>query len=134
LGVPLAIAHIKDIRGHDPDGVVAALREVLKYATKGQKGSRHQVRHSAAVELAFRDVHRVSIGGALRRVKVKPSDGKTEDVQPEDLHDAHVAACEACGTVGQWRWVGIVSAEVVTRSGGFGLVLGPGPPVLPGGP
>ncbi len=134
LGESLAIVNIQNVKENGSEGVAATLREVLKYATKGEKGVRDQACHAAAVELAFRHVHRVSIGGALRGVKDGTSDLGTEDVRSEDLYDTHAAACEACGTVGEWLRVGFVSREAVARNGGFGLVRGPMTPVLAGGP
>ncbi len=103
-------------------GVTDAIREVLKYATKGEKDRRTQAAHAAAVELALRNVHRTSIGGALRTIRVTEKDGATEDVRNEDLHDHHTLACETCGTQGEWRWVSVVSAIVVEELGGFGAV------------
>jgi hypothetical protein len=115
-----AMIHVTSIG--TPGGVAAAVREVLKYATKGQKDDRAQARHAAAVELAFRNVHRVSIGGVLRTIKVTAKDGSTEEVRNEDLHDDHALACESCGVVGEWEWAGIVPATVVDELGGFGLL------------
>ena len=103
-------------------GVTDAIREVLKYATKGEKDRRTQAAHAAAVELALRNVHRTSIGGALRTIRVTEKDGATEDVRNEDLHDHHTLACETCGTQGEWRWVSVVSAIVVEELGGFGAL------------
>ena len=119
LGEERAIVHVTAVSA--ARGVASALREVLKYATKGETG-RDSARHAAAVELAFRDVHRVAIGGALRKIKVEDSDGATDDVRPEDLHDDHTLACEACGVVGQWRWVGVLRSDLVNALGGFGFV------------
>ena len=109
----LAIVDIRAVRG-----VRRALREVLKYATKGEKGPREQARHAAAVELAFRNVRRVEYGGALRGVRTPESSGGDDDGQPEDLHNYRVAACAVCGSVGDWRWAWTVDAATVQRNGG----------------
>lgn len=123
-----AMVDVRMISGaHD---VAAALREVLKYATKGEKGLRTQPQRAAAVELAFRNVHRLGLGGALRKVRVSPADGATDDVTPTDLVDDRSLSCEACGVVGEWKWVGIVSGGVVEDIGGFGLIVWP-PDSLP---
>jgi hypothetical protein len=111
---------VRAVRG--PNGVRDALREVLKYATKGEKGARTQVGHAAAVEIAFRNVHRVGLGGAVRRVKIVDRAGATEDVREDDLHDRHVLSCEECGVVGEWRWVGVVDEGIVIENGGFGIL------------
>jgi hypothetical protein len=110
---------VRAVRG--ADGVAGALREVLKYATKGQKGARTQADRAAAVEIAFRNVHRVALGGAVRRVHIIESAGATEDVREEDLHNRRVLSCEECGVVGEWKWVGLVSESLVIENGGFGL-------------
>ena len=101
-----------------------ALREVLKYATKGEKGSRTQASRAAAVEIAFRNVHPVGLGGAVRRITIPESSGESEDVRDEDLHDTRVLVCEGCGVVGEWKWIGVVSAEVVRENEGFGRLRG----------
>jgi hypothetical protein len=120
VGEERAIAHVTSVNG--ANGVAAALREVLKYATKGETG-RAQASYAAAVEIAFRNVHRVAIGGALRKVKITADDRTTEDVRPEDLHDDHTMACESCGVIGGgWDWIGVFSSEAVEQIGGFGLV------------
>jgi hypothetical protein len=115
-----AILDVRTVRGA---GVAGALREVLKYASKGEKGHR-QVEHAAAVELALRGVRRVELGGALRWVQLSDSSGDSEDVREADLHDSHVAACQVCGVIGEWRWVAIVSAASVEENGGFGTWRG----------
>jgi hypothetical protein len=116
-----AIVHVRAARG--PNGVGKALREVLKYATKGEKGARVQPLRAAAVELAFRNVHRVSLGGSVRKVHVSDSTAATEDVKASDLHDERQMACEGCGVVGgRWIWRGTVGREVVARNGRFGLM------------
>jgi hypothetical protein len=126
LGVAAPVVDVRRITG--PDGVAGALREVLKYATKGERGTRTQPTHAAAVELAFRRVRRVELGGALRGVKLPDSNGDSEDVKPEDLHNDQAAACEVCGTVGEWAWLGIVSATVVQMNAGFGVARDYVPP------
>lgn len=115
---------IVDLRAVRTNGELQdAFQEVLKYATKGEKDPRTQAVHAAAVELAFRNVRRVEVGGALRAVKVTPQDGKSDDIRPADLHDERTAACEACGMVGEWGWNGRVMPEIVRANGGFGLLI-----------
>jgi hypothetical protein len=104
--------------------VAGSLREVLKYATKGEKNSRDQAVRAAAVEVAFRNVHRVALGGAVRRVRISDSSGATEDIRTADLHNQRELACQECGVVGEWKWVGIVSEAVVNENGGFGPMRG----------
>jgi hypothetical protein len=111
---------VRTIKG--PDGVRNALREVIKYATKGEKGERSQATHAAAVELAFRNVHRVGLGGAVRGIKLTDSHGSTEDAKPSDFLDDHAMACESCGVIGEWTWVQRLSADQVNAHGGFGWV------------
>ena len=101
-------------------GIAKAIREALKYATKGEKGTRDQVRHAAVVEVAFRDVKRVSLGGALRRVSVETRDGSEDDGKPKDLHDGPELACVGCGSIGDWMWEGVVSAKTIIANGGYG--------------
>ncbi len=126
LGVSAPVIDVRAVRG-GAAGVAGALKEVLKYTCKGEKGPR-QAAHAAAVELAFRSVRRVEIGGALRKIKLPESSGDTEDVKAEDLHATHAASCESCGSVGAWRWLGTVPASVVQENGGFGLAIDYRPP------
>jgi len=114
-----AIVHVSAIRG-GAEGVGATLREVLKYATKGEKSPRANAKHAAAVELAFRNIKRVSIGGGLRQVRVSPSDCNSEDAKPEDLHASHQMQCAVCGEIGNWHWGGRVDPGVVMQNGGYG--------------
>ncbi len=129
LGVA-AIVDVRTITG-GAAGIGDAIRETLKYLVKSEKGPR-QAQHAAAVELAFKNVRRVEIGGALRKIKVPESTADFEDVKPEDLHNQHAAVCESCGSVGAWKWLGIVPASAVRENHGYGLVkgvgYGPGPP------
>ena len=112
-----------DVRTVRPDGgIEAALREVLKYATKGEKGQRVQAAHAAAVELAFRNVHRVTLGGSVRRIKIADCAAATEDMRPEDALEEPVTGCEVCGAVGEWKWVRVVPSEMVAGFGGFGAI------------
>ncbi len=104
-------------------GLASAFREVLKYATKGEKGARTQPVHAAAVEVAFKNVRRVEVGGALRKVRVSETDGATDDATPEDLHDYREAACIACGSIGRWRWSGSMSPDMVALQGGFNPIV-----------
>jgi hypothetical protein len=126
LGVQAPVVDVRSVKG--AGGIAEALREVLKYVCKGEKGPRQAAR-AAAVELAFRNVRRIEVGGALRAIKLPEtnSDGG-EDPQQEDLHSKAVAACEVCGTPGEWVWLGIVSATVVWENGGFGVARDYVPP------
>ncbi len=119
LGTSAPVVDVRAVRG-GAAGVAGALKEVLKYTCKGEKGPR-QAAHAAAVELAFRSVRRIEFGGALRKIKLPESSGDTEDVKPEDLHATHAASCEVCGAVGQWQWIGTLPASVVELNGGYGL-------------
>ena len=120
LGTKAPVVDVRTIKG--AAGVGDALKEVLKYATKGEKGPR-QAAHAAAVEVGFRNVRRVEVGGALRTIQLPETEaGGSEDVKPEDLHNDRAAACQACGTVGEWRWVQLVGRVAVELNGGFGLV------------
>ena len=69
------------IRG-GAQGIARALREVLKYATKGEKGIRASAERAAAVEVAFRNIKRLSIGGALRKIRIADCEGRSEDAKP----------------------------------------------------
>lgn len=116
LDVPRAIVDVRSVKGD----LVGGIREALKYATKG--AGPEQVKHAAAVELAFRDRKRVRISGALRAHQGRSAAADSEDVQEADLHDDHEAACEACGTIGGWRYGTLQSRAAVTRNGGWGLL------------
>lgn len=117
-----AVVDIRFVRGD----VAGGIREALKYATKGEGSLREQARKAAAVEIALANVKRVTILGALRRIKGRSEKTDSEDVQADDLHDTHEAACEACGEIGgKWQRGPSASAAAVTRNGGWGLVRGP---------
>lgn len=116
LGERLAIV---DVRGLT--SLEEGLKEVFKYVTKGTGDRLLPARRAAHVELAFRQVHRISMSGRIRRVKLTPWDGAHEDIRAEDVHDHKVAACEGCGTVGDWRWLGPIDPAGVRFNGGFGL-------------
>ncbi|MDQ6768656.1 MAG: hypothetical protein M3Z54_01550 [Gemmatimonadota bacterium] len=118
-----AMVDVRSVKGNS--GVATALREVLKYVTKAERSGRTQARHAAAVELGFRNVHRVSLGGAIRKIKIAEGDTSAEDVKPEDLHDDHVLSCLVCGAVGRWKWICTRTAEEVDAFGGFGLLASP---------
>lgn len=128
LGEARAIVHVRT--ADDPAGGVDALREVLKYATKGEKGTRVQAERAAAVECALRNTKRITIGGALRKVRIDPEDGETDDIRPEDVHDRAEAACEGCGLIGEWKWIGTATAVTVERNQGYGIMR-TGPPAAP---
>jgi hypothetical protein len=127
LGEELAIVHITAVRGDLRD----AVREVLKYATKGHGNVFDQARHAAAVEYAFRQVRRISVGGALRTIN--PGDAAFEDATPSELSvtlleeknggtATQARPCEACGAPGPWELIEFASAFEVDVNGGFGLV------------
>lgn len=118
-----ARVHVRTIDG--PNGVRDAIREVVKYATKGESGIRTQAERAAAVELAFRNVKRVTLGGTIRRVKVVADDDRTVDASERDLVREHALSCEVCGVVGEWDWAGRRSPETVQANGGFGLLTWP---------
>jgi hypothetical protein len=121
LGVSApVIVDVRQIKG-GAAGVRDAIKETLKYVVKAEKGPR-QAAHAASVELAWRSVRRLEIGGALRRVKLPETNADgSEDLRPEDLHGDQVAVCESCGSVGSWKWLGIVPATEVQENGGYGI-------------
>lgn len=96
----------------------SALREVLKYLTKGHKtdlGANQLIMRAgraAAAEYAMRGVRRVETCGALRLVpRVTDADVATEG-----------KACVTCAAVpSAWAWRGIRPPDYVRRNGGFGL-------------
>lgn len=98
------------------------LQETLKYAAKGTTTEVGLTPERAAnLELAFRHVHRVSMLGALRRVKASPEDRAAyDDLRSDDVHARKVAACEDCGSIGDWRWNGVALEQHVKENGGFG--------------
>ena len=117
-----ARVYIQAVRG--PSEVAGALREVVKYATKGEKDRRSQARHAAAVELAFRGVKRISMGGALRNVRIDDNDGAQEDANSDSCDETKHLGCDNCGFVGGWCHEGYVSPEVVGHNMGFGPITG----------
>ena len=147
-----AIVHIKAVRVDGALGVAAALREVLKYVTKGEGNSRQQARHAAAVELAFRHVHRISVGGALWNIRRRNPARETEGVwvaegpqrrlllyngrihverqadgleePPPKQSELAVMTCENCGGR-TWEWNGIYEPQAVSQNGGYGQVVVP---------
>lgn len=112
------VVYVSALRGDSAEQVRRALREVLKYATKGEKGARRAER-AACVELALRNLRRVEYGGALRTIAA-PAEG--DDVTPDDLHAAGALSCAVCEARGRWTWDGLVSRDVVRENGGFGLL------------
>ena len=113
---------VVDIRSVDVADVAGGIREALKYATKGAGTRRDQVMRAAAVEYALANTKRVSILGALRRIKGRSTDVGSEDARPEDLHADHEASCEECGSLGRWSWSGLRPPAAVTTNEGWGLV------------
>jgi hypothetical protein len=99
------------------------LQEVVKYVAKGSKDLEVIAPRAAAVELAFRHVHRGSVVGALRKIKADKDDAPDSiDLTPEDVHATKQAACEDCGCIGEWAWMGVTAADTVGLNGGFGLI------------
>lgn len=97
-----------------------ALREVLKYLTKGHKTAADlgagalvsRARRAAAAEYALRNQRRVETCGALRLV---PS-VSAEDVATEGK------ACTSCSAApSAWTWRGLRAPEYVRQNGGFGV-------------
>ena len=124
LGKPAVI----DIRKVNPADVAGGIREALKYATKGEGSRCDQARKAAAVEYALANTKRVSILGALRMVQGRSEAADSDDLQAEDLHDDHDAACEVCGSLGRWNWRGYTDAVAVARNGGWGFLQAPPEP------
>ena len=116
---------VVDVRSVNPGDVAGGIRETLKYATKGEGSGRDQARRAAAVEYALADTKRISIIGALRSVKGRSEVADSEDAKPEDLHADHDAACQACGTMGEWKWAGRAPPWAVRANDGWGAVLAP---------
>jgi hypothetical protein len=95
-----------------------ALREVLKYLTKGHRTDadtgqlKVRARKAAALEFAFRNQRRVETCGALRFVpKVTEKDVATQG-----------KPCTVCNAPpSAWKWRGVRSPEYVRQNGGFGL-------------
>ena len=116
---------IVDVRSVNPRDIAGGIREVLKYATKGEGTQRVQARRAAAVEYAMANTKRISILGALRTIKGRSEEADSEDIQADDLHNRAEAACEWCGTLGEWKWVGQDSTRTVASNGGWGLLRAP---------
>ena len=112
---------VVDIRTVDASDPTKGIREALKYATKGI-GGKDQGTRAAAVEYAFRNVHRVSISGALRSIQGRSTRPDVEDPQGADLHASDDAVCEACGVIGSWQWDRIVSHGHVQENGSWGVL------------
>lgn len=117
---------ILDIRAVDREDPTHGIREALKYATKAEGTRQEQATRAAAVEYAFRHVHRVGIAGALRKIRGRSTTPDCEDVQGDDLHDEAEAACEACGAIGEWAWGRILSHTAVAANAGWGVMVSPG--------
>ena len=111
---------VEALRG--TNGVRESIREVLKYATKGaQKDAKQHMPtalQAGVVEVAFRNIRRTGIKGALRKF----AEPDILDTHLEDLHNDHVLTCEACGTVGEWTWGAVVGRDLVHCNRGFGLL------------
>jgi Replication protein len=129
------VVDIRAVHGVGPGATAGALREVLKYATKGEKGDPRQAEHAAAVEYAFKDTHRVRMGGAIRSVRIgdafedaHPVDLSTQVLNTDGEERISPAACQVCGAEGPWHFLGFVGPRVVAENGGFGLVRPRGGP------
>lgn len=111
---------VEGLRGEN--GVRDSIREVLKYATKGAQkdgeSSMPTALQAGVVEVAFQNIRRTGIKGALRKF----AEPEILDTHIEDLHNDHLMSCEACGNIGEWTWGAIVSRELVRRNHGFGLL------------
>lgn len=117
LGVPLALVDIRAV-GKD---VTGGIREALKYATKAT--GEDKAERAAAVELAFRQTKRVRVYGALKGIQCRSREADSEDSTDDDVHDHHVAACQACGLLGDWCYMRAhVDRTTVQHNGGFGLL------------
>ena len=115
-----AEAAIVDVRAVGKD-VVGGIREALKYATKAT--GEDKAERAAAVELALRNTRRIRIYGALQTIKCRSIEADSEKATEEDAHGTHVAACEACGLLGDWCYMRAhVDRQTVSRNGGFGLL------------
>jgi hypothetical protein len=115
-----AFVFVRSLRGSN--GIESAIKEALKYATKGEADERTQAAHAAAVELAFWNVKRLSIGGAMRGIHAGDQKPDGDDGRPEDLHARKQLACMACGAIGLWKWRGALAPSAVLGRGGYGLV------------
>lgn len=113
----VGIVHVSGVKAA---AVGNALRYVLKYVTKGEGDPRESAQHAAAVELALRNVHRLSYGGAVRAIRPDEQDGTDDDGRPEDLHDRAELTCEDCGLAGEWFYGSVIRAEWVEQNNGFG--------------
>lgn len=111
---------VEALRGDS--GVRDSIREVLKYATKGTQkegeSSMPTALQAGVVEVAFQNVRRTGIKGALRKF----AEPDVLDTHIEDLHNDHVMCCEACGVIGEWNWGAIVSRDFVHKNRGYGLL------------
>lgn len=116
----LGVAAFVDVQAVDDPA--NGIREVLKYVAKGSAEQLPDPAHAAAIELALREVHRVSVLGALRRFRGESAAAEHDDLTAADVHDTKVAACEDCGCIGEWQWRGVISAKTVEGNGGFGRV------------
>lgn len=116
-----AVVDVRAVQESDP---TSGLREALKYATKGDGSRGRQAVRAAAVECALQNVRRVRIGGRLYHISDESTDPGSDDVQEEDVHDHHEAACESCGLLGEWEWTVRVPSKAVEMNGGWGLVGG----------
>lgn len=113
LGQPVQVVDVRAMRGSDEAEFKKALREVLKYATKGDKEPGVRANRAAAIELAMRGLRRVESGGALR---------STAALDSLRLIEAEAQCCASCGAAEGWKWRGMRSPAYVERNGQFGLV------------
>jgi len=117
LGVELALVDVRSIDGDS----VRALREVVKYVTKSEGSIHEKAAHLACIEVAFKGTRSVMMGGAIVRIRKSLGELELEEGKAEDCHDELVSSCEACGTIGEWRFSGPAGRHAVEANGGFGV-------------
>ncbi len=103
--------NVKAMRTSDAGGFRDALREVLKYVSKGDKEPGKRAERAAVVEYALRRIRRVELGGALRMVPA---------VSALDVA-TNARKCETCGGGASWTWRGMRAPDYVRRNQGFGV-------------
>jgi len=119
LGVELAVLDVRRIDGDS----VSQLREVVKYVTKSQGSMTEKAAHLACIEIAFRGTRSVMMGGAIKRIRKSLGELEEEEGKATDCHDELVSACEACGSIGEWKYSGPAGRHAVEANGGFGVEL-----------
>lgn len=122
--VGLSSTPVVDIRAVDPGDPTQGLREALKYATKGEGRRERQVQAAAAVECAFQGVRRVSLAGAIRRIRDLER-ASSDEVDAKSLSTETAGGCSGCGGAGDWSWKGVRPHVAVSVNGGWGEVRPP---------